>query len=291
MIKLINGAIGFVFLFGACQVFADTNPKDPTKNEMNKAATATDKALTEAKDPMARSAILDPKEAERMELTKKTAEVLNEIMMDPKKGIPADVLAKARCVGVFPSVIKAGLILAARRGEGLISCRNQTDAETTASKTNAKDARNLDSNAPMTSLDWSAPGIFNMTGASIGLQAGAQSTDHVLLFMDQKSVDAIRKESIKLGANLGIQAGPIGEAKLSTDQLRKASILSYSRSSGAFAGVNIEGSNLSFATKLNQEFYGSDINVNKVLNNEIRTPRALMAYPNSLQKVSPMAIS
>src|SRR2546421_7439995 len=150
------------------------------------------------------------------EQSRKAAKVFTEIMAAPDKAIPHDLLDKAEAVAVFPNVIKTGFIVAGRGGRGVISRR----------------VRN----------GWSAPAFFDLGGASIGLQIGASSTDFVLLFMNQDALKGLLEDKFEIGGEGSVAAGPVGRAAAaSTDAQLKAGILSYSRSKGIFAGLEIKG--------------------------------------------------
>jgi lipid-binding SYLF domain-containing protein len=146
----------------------------------------------------------------------KAARVFNEIMNAPDRAIPDDILGKAKCVAVFPQVLKAGFIVGARGGRGVASCRTETG--------------------------WSAPAYFDLKGGSFGLQIGAQATDFVLLFMNERGFDKLIGDKFEIGGDASAAAGPVGrEAGASTDIRLDAEILSYSRSKGLFAGLELKG--------------------------------------------------
>src|ERR1700694_5892784 len=142
----------------------------------------------------------------------KAARVFNEIMATREKSIPRDLLARAEAVAVFPNVIKAGFIVGGRGGSGVISRR--------------------------VAGGWSAPAFFDLGGGSIGLQIGAASTDYILLFMNEHAVESLLSDKFEIGGEGSAAAGPVGRsASASTDAKLYAQILSYSRSTGAFAGL------------------------------------------------------
>src|SRR5207249_2234003 len=159
---------------------------------------------------------VDKKIKDEVNQSAKAAKVFNEVMNTPDKEIPRSVLDSAECVGVFPDVIKAGFIVGGRGGRGVISCR--------------------------TANGWSAPAYFKLGGGSFGLQIGAESTDFVLLFMNKDAVNSLLKSKFTLGADASVAAGPVGrEAGAATDAKLNAQILSYSRSKGLFAGIELSG--------------------------------------------------
>jgi lipid-binding SYLF domain-containing protein len=146
----------------------------------------------------------------------KAANVFTEIMNVPDQAIPQKLLDKAEAVAVFPGVIKAGFIIGGRAGDGVISRRVKGG--------------------------WSAPAFFNLAGGSVGLQIGASKTDFVLLFMNEEALNGLLKDKFEIGGEGSVAAGPVGRsASASTDALLKAGIISYSRSKGAFAGLEIKG--------------------------------------------------
>jgi lipid-binding SYLF domain-containing protein len=146
----------------------------------------------------------------------KAAQVFTEIMNIPDQAIPQKLLDKAEAIAVFPSVIKAGFIVGGRGGRGVISRRVKGG--------------------------WSAPAFFNLAGGSFGLQIGASKTDFVLLFMNDEALGGLLKDKFEIGGEGSVAAGPVGRsASASTDVLLKAGIISYSRSKGLFAGLEIKG--------------------------------------------------
>ncbi len=151
---------------------------------------------------------------------KEAVAILNEINAIPEQAIPPQLLADAHAVVVIPELIKAGFIIGARHGSGLMMVRDLNGF-------------------------WHYPVVVTMTGASIGWQVGAQSTDVVFVFKSMESVEAIEKGKITLGADASIAAGPVGRhVEAGTDLTMKSEIYSYSRSRGLFAGVSFEGSAL-----------------------------------------------
>jgi len=146
----------------------------------------------------------------------KAAKAFDAVMDAPDKGIPRDLLARAKAIAVFPQVIKAAFVVGGEGGRGCVSRR--TDA------------------------GWSDPVFFRAGGGSVGPQVGVSATDFVLLFMNDEAVSGLMKDKFELGADAGIAGGPVGrEAGAGTDALMSAKILSYSRSHGLFAGVNLKG--------------------------------------------------
>jgi SH3 domain-containing YSC84-like protein 1 len=192
----------------------------------------------------------------------KAAKVFGEIMATPDKGVPTDLLDKAECVAVFPSVIKAGFIVGGKSGRGVASCRTKTG--------------------------WSAPAFLEIKGGSVGLQVGGQSTDLVLLFMNTEGLKKLVGSKVELGADASVAAGPVGrEAAASTDASMSAEILSYSRSKGLFAGLSLKGSVVSAEKSDMEDTYGSSVNALQVLEaSNTRAPAEVQVFPNALGQYS-----
>ena len=192
----------------------------------------------------------------------KAARVFREIMDTPDKGIPKDLLEKAECVAVFPSVIKAGFIVGGRGGRGVASCR--------------------------TVRGWSAPAYFNLGGASFGLQIGAQSTDFVMLFMNKEGLNSLLSDEFTLGGDASVAAGPVGrQAGAATDLKLNAQILSYSRSKGLFAGLELKGVVIKPDKDDMRDVYGDGVTAKQVLkDNKILVPVAVRAFPTELGRYS-----
>jgi lipid-binding SYLF domain-containing protein len=153
---------------------------------------------------------------EAAKLSAKAAKVFDEVMRVPDKAIPQSLLDKAEAIAVFPGVLKAAFVVGGEGGRGVVSKR--------------------------TPNGWSAPVFFRAVGGSVGLQIGVSSTDLVLLFMNDEGLSQLLKDKFELGAEAMAAAGPVGrEASAGTDVLMKAEILSYSRSRGLFAGIDLKG--------------------------------------------------
>jgi SH3 domain-containing YSC84-like protein 1 len=192
----------------------------------------------------------------------KAATVFGQIMDTPDKGIPKDLLEKAECVAVFPSVLKAGFIVGGRGGRGVASCRTITG--------------------------WSAPAYFTLGGGSIGLQIGAQSTDFVMLFMNKEGMKSLLSNEFTLGGDASVAAGPVGrQAGASTDLKLNAQILSYSRSKGLFAGLELKGVVIKADKDDMRDVYGEGVTAKEVLtDNTITVPVSVRAFPTRLARYS-----
>jgi lipid-binding SYLF domain-containing protein len=172
-------------------------------------------------------------EAQRIQ---ESATVLNEIMGAPDKAIPNSVLSKAEGIAIFPGTIKGGFVIGAQHGRGVLSAREQGTRA------------------------WSAPAFMSINGGSIGAQIGAQAVDVVLIIMSRRGLQNLVSNEFKIGADAGVAAGPVGrDASASTDVSLRAEILSYSRSRGLFAGINLNGSSIRADGDANQRFYGKPL--------------------------------
>jgi lipid-binding SYLF domain-containing protein len=161
----------------------------------------------------------------------RAARVFDEIMGTREKSIPGDLLDKAEAVAVFPGVLKGGFIVGGRGGSGVISRR--------------------------VAGGWSAPAFFDLGGGSIGLQIGVASTDYILLFMNDHAVESLLSDKFEIGGEGSAAAGPVGRsASASTDARMNAQILSYSRSKGAFAGLELKGVVIKADNEDNLQVYG-----------------------------------
>jgi lipid-binding SYLF domain-containing protein len=192
--------------------------------------------------------------------------VMSEILNIPED-IPQDLLDKAVCVIVLPSVVKAAFIVGASYGRGVMTCRS---GENFTGK-------------------WGAPSMIALEGGSFGLQIGGQATDFVLLVMNDRGAQGILTSKVKLGADASAAAGPKGrEASAATDATMRAEILSYSRARGVFAGVSLEGSTLRTDGDANKSLYGKDIPAKDiVLKGAVPPPPSAKLLLTTLDKKSP----
>jgi len=202
-----------------------------TKNVLIVAGALTAIAIVSAYAPQARSFdSRDRKRQDAAEQSTKAAKAFEAIMQVPDKAIPSGLIAKARAIAVFPQVIKVAFSVGGEGGRGVISKRRGDG--------------------------WSSPVFFRGGGASFGAQAGASSTDYFFLLMNDESVDGLMKDRFVFGGEAGVAAGPVGRnAGAGTDALMHAAILSYSRSRGVFAGVNLKGVVLKPEDELNLAVY------------------------------------
>ncbi len=192
--------------------------------------------------------------------------VMVEILNVPDD-IPADILDKAECVIVLPSVMKFAIGFGGSYGRGVMTCRSGKEF----------------------SGPWSAPSMMAIEGGSFGFQLGGQATDFVLLVMNQRGASSILTSQVKLGADIAAAAGPKGrDAAASTDVTMRAEILSYSRSRGLFAGISLEGSTLRPDNDGNERLYGKGTTAKDVvINSAIHAPASAKLLVSTLNRKSP----
>ena len=185
-------------------------------------------------------------------------------------GIPRDLLNKAECVVVFPSVKKAAFVVGASYGRGVMTCRSGEAFR-----------------GP-----WSAPAFFALEGGSFGLQIGGQATDFVLLVMNEQGAQSVMTSKVKLGGDAAVAAGPVGRAtSAETDIVMKAEILSWSRNRGVFAGISLDGSTLRSDDDANNNLYGKNLNAKQIiLQGDVKTPPAGRQLISLLNRMSPKHI-
>ncbi len=203
------------------------------------------------------------KEQSRLE---ECGEVMKEILDIPDT-IPQDLLDKAECVVVFPSVKKFAIGIGGSYGRGAMTCRSGKDY----------------------TGPWGSPAMYALEGGNIGFQLGGQATDFVLLVMNDKGARSILSSKVKLGADAAAAAGPKGRAAAAqTDVVMKAEILSYSRSRGLFAGISLEGSTLRSDGGANKNLYGKDLSATDIIaKHSVGTPAAAQQLISLLNKKSP----
>jgi SH3 domain-containing YSC84-like protein 1 len=213
------------------------------------------------------SAKEDKKEADRLD---NCGTVLKEIL-DIPDDIPHDLLDKAECVVVFPSVLKAAFIIGGSYGRGAMTCR--TGEHFTG--------------------PWGAPSMMALEGGSVGLQLGGQATDFVLLVMNPRGAKAILHSKVKLGADASAAAGPKGrDAEAATDATLRAEVLTYSRARGLFAGISLEGSSLRPDNDGNERLYRKKLEAEDVVRKgAVSVPPSAQEMISILNKKSPKNLS
>jgi len=179
------------------------------------------------------------KDAEQL---RKATNVLQEILATPDKGIPEDLMRKAVCVGVIPAELRFAFVVGGSYGRGVLVCRRG-------------------GNGP-----WGAPSMFTVGGANVGFQIGGKATDVVFVVMNPSGARKLVQDSVKLGADASVAAGPVGRtAQAATDAQMHAEILSYSRSQGIFAGVALDGAVLKQDRDDNRALYGRWVTARQIL--------------------------
>jgi len=185
--------------------------------------------------------------------------VIEEIMSTPDKGIPSSILAGASCVVVIPSYKKAAFVVGAQYGQGVASCR--------------------------TPNGWSSPVFVQLAGGSFGFQIGGQATDLVLVAMNQNGLQDMLKNKFKIGGDAAASAGPVGRnAQAGTDWKLNAEFLTYSRSKGLFAGINLDGTVLSQNEDDTRTMYGANIPYTDVLKGSVPPPAGARPFMRTVAK-------
>src|SRR5258705_3214619 len=185
--------------------------------------------------------------------------VLSEIRNAPDGGIPDSIWNKAHCVVVIPGLKKAGFIIGGEHGSGVMSCKNGNN--------------------------WGPPVFMELTKGSAGLQAGVSSTDLVLVVMNESGADKLLRNKVTLGADASVAAGPVGRAaSAATDAQLSAQMLSYSRSKGLFAGIDLSGGSLSPDNSKNQRAYGVNASARDIAlgTTPVKTSAQAQAFRNAL---------
>jgi SH3 domain-containing YSC84-like protein 1 len=184
-----------------------------------------------------------PDEQKVQDRLKNAGEVMHEILNIPDD-IPQNLLDKARCVVVLPSVLKAAFVVGGSYGRGVLICRT----------------------GPHFEGSWGAPAMYALEGGSIGFQIGGEATDFVILVMNDRGANSLLHSKVKLGGDASAAAGPVGRtASADTDAYMRAEMLTYSRARGAFAGVSLEGSSLRPDGDANAELYGKGVTAGKII--------------------------
>jgi|SRR5438477_4680871 lipid-binding SYLF domain-containing protein len=209
----------------------------------------------------------DKKETDRLQ---NCGTVLKEIL-DIPDDIPQDLLDKAECVIVYPSVIKAAFVIGGSYGRGAMTCR--TGEHFTG--------------------PWSAPTMMALEGGSIGFQIGGQATDFVLLVMNGRGAKSIINSKVKLGADASVAAGPKGRtANASTDVTLRAEVLSYSRARGLFAGISLEGSTVRPDNDANEKIYDKKVAAESIIfKGAVPVPPSAQKLVSYLNRKSPKNLS
>lgn len=192
--------------------------------------------------------------------------VIQEIL-DIPEDIPQDLLDKARCVVVMPSVLKAAFVVGGSYGRGTMVCRTRKDF----------------------SGPWGAPAMYALEGGSVGFQIGGEATDFVILVMNNRGVESLLHSKVRLGADASIAAGPKGRtASADTDAYMRSEMLSYSRARGVFVGVSLEGTTLRPDEDANHRLYGKEASAETIITeSKMEAPAAGRTLVSRLQKATP----
>src|SRR5580698_7794624 len=186
-------------------------------------------------------------------------DVLDAIMATPDKAIPNQIMSQATCVGVVPSVKKGAFVVGAEYGQGVVTCR--------------------------TGHGWSAPAFIMIAGGSFGFQIGGQSTDLILVAVNDKGFQDLLKSKFKIGGDASAAAGPVGrDSQAATDWKMSAELLSYSRSKGLFAGIDLNGTSVTQNSDDTETFYGDPHPSAQILKGEVATPTDARPFVRTVAK-------
>lgn len=184
-------------------------------------------------------------------------DVIQQIMATPDKQIPESILSQATCVAVVPGMLKGAFIFGAEYGQGVVTCR--------------------------TGHGWSSPAFIRMAGGSWGFQIGGKGTDLVLVAVNQKGMQDLLKSNFKIGASASAAAGPVGrDAGASTNWKMQSELLTWSRSKGLFAGVDLSGVSVSENTNDTEAFYGAPHTFHAILNGDVPVPEAARPFVSTV---------
>jgi SH3 domain-containing YSC84-like protein 1 len=199
-----------------------------------------------------------------------SGQVLSEILNIPDN-IPQELIDKAECLIILPSVKKGAFGVGGSYGRGVMICRG----------------------GPHYTGRWGAPAMYALEGVSIGFQLGGEATDFVLLVVNPKGAESLLNSKVKLGADASAAAGPKGrDAETATDVVMKAEILSYSRAKGLFAGISLEGSTLRSDGSANEKLYGQKLTAREIIRQgKVRAPVSAQRLISILNKRSPKNLS
>jgi lipid-binding SYLF domain-containing protein len=189
------------------------------------------------------------------------ADVLKEIMAAPDKGVPGDIMAKAACVAVIPSLKKLAVGFGGENGKGIVSCRRDDGS-------------------------WGPPSMLSITGGSFGFQLGGQSIDLVMVIMNRRGIDFLTRDKFEVGGDASAAAGPVGrDAQAGTNATADAEIYTYSRAKGLFAGISLKGAVVKPDLDANAIIYGKHVNPRELLKEgKEAPPAAAMPFMKELHK-------
>jgi lipid-binding SYLF domain-containing protein len=183
--------------------------------------------------------------------------VLDQIMTAQDNSIPMDILDQATCVGVVPGLKKGAFIWGGQYGQGVVTCR--------------------------TGHGWSAPVFIRMAGGSFGFQIGGQSTDLILVAVNDRGFQDLLKNKFKIGGDASAAAGPIGRSgQASTDWKMNAELLSYSRNKGLFAGIDLDGTSVSQNSEDTEIYFGAEHSFESILKGQVPVPEGAVSFVRSV---------
>ena len=186
--------------------------------------------------------------------------VINEIESIPAKSIPLSIMSNATCVAVVPAYKKAAFVVGGSYGQGVVTCKTPSGR-------------------------WSAPAFIQLAGGSFGFQIGGQSTDLVLIAVNNKGMQDLLKSKFKIGGDAAAAAGPVGRnASAATNLTLKSELLTYSRSQGLFAGIDLNGTVVNQNTEDTRTFYGHDAPFQSILDGKVATPPSARPFVRTVAK-------
>ena len=190
----------------------------------------------------------------------RATEVLNQMVQAPDKGIPVEVLAKAKCIAIVPHLVKGGLGFGGKHGRGVATCR--------------------------TADGWSAPAFISVGGGSWGLQIGVESVDLIMLIMNDKGMEQLLSSKFQVSGEGSAAAGPVGRhASAGTDWKLDTEMLTYSRSKGAFAGLTLEGAVIQPDNDSTRAIYDKDVPFKSILLGQVAAPDVAKPFVQSVRAV------
>ena len=202
---------------------------------------------------------VDSQQAQLADRVQMASDDLHQLMNTPDAEIPQTILASAKCVAVIPDMVKGGFVFGGKHGRGLATCR--------------------------TANGWSAPAPITISGGSWGAQIGVQSADVVLLFMNDGAVQSLLHDKLKLGGEASVAAGPVGRnAQAATDLKLNSQILSYSRTKGLYAGLDLSGAAVRQDMDTTVALYGKSIPFGTILSGQVPPPPKAMAFLKAVSK-------
>jgi lipid-binding SYLF domain-containing protein len=207
----------------------------------------------------------DQTKTDAIERLQSSTKVLHEIVNAPDKGIPDEILEGAKCIAVVPGLIKGGFIFAGKHGRGVATCR-------------------------LPNHQWSAPAFFSISGGSWGAQIGVESVVLVMMIMNNEGMRHLMSDKFQIGGEAAAAAGPVGRhAAAGTDWKVESQMLTYSRTKGLFAGIDLGGSVVERDKDATEAFYGKDYSTRAILDGEVKPPAAAEPFLAEVRHIKYMA--